>query len=159
MSLPRFEKEWDGFRGHVAVKWDKLSEDDLVKVEGNFADLVRLISKQYNEQKSVVESKLHELYAGYLETKERVSQGIADAREDIGNRTRTLADNLKGKATEFQDSARDRINRIREENIDPAMQKSEDYIKVHPFSAVLGAFGVGMLIGGIIGLLSSRSGD
>jgi ElaB/YqjD/DUF883 family membrane-anchored ribosome-binding protein len=158
MSLPRFEKEWEGFRGHVAVKWDKLSEDDLIKVEGNLGDLVKLISGRYGEQKSVIESRLHELYAGYLENKERIAQGIAEAREEIGDRSRDLAENIRQKAADFQQTAKERVTKIREENIDPAVQKSEEYIKVHPFSAVLGAFGVGMLIGGIIGILS-RSRD
>ncbi|MDT8322575.1 MAG: hypothetical protein RRA94_00585 [Bacteroidota bacterium] len=159
MALPRFEKEWNGFRGHVAVKWDKLSEDDLLKVEGNFPDLVTLISGRYKEQKSVVEAKLHDLYAGYLETKEKITQGVSDARADIGSRTQDLTENIREKASEFERSARDRISRIREENIDPAVEKSEEYIKVHPFSAVMGAFGVGMLIGSVIGLLTSRGKD
>jgi ElaB/YqjD/DUF883 family membrane-anchored ribosome-binding protein len=159
MALPRFDKEWIGFRGHVAVKWDKLSEDDLLKVEGNFADLVTLISGRYKEQKSVVEAKLHDLYAGYLETKDKISQGISDAREDIGSRTQDLTDNIRDRASGFQRNAREKITRIREENIDPAVEKSEEYIKVHPFSAVLGAFGVGMLIGSVIGLLTSRGDD
>lgn len=159
MALPRFEKEWNGFRGHVAVKWDKLTEDDLLKVEGNFADLVTLISGKYKDQRSVVEAKLHDLYASYLDTKERISKGISDAREDIGTRSQDLAENIREKASDFQRSAKDRLQRIREDNIDPAVEKSEEYIKVHPFSAVMGAFGVGMLIGGVIGLLSSRSND
>lgn len=158
MSLPRFEKEWEGFRGHVAVKWDKLSEDDLLKVEGNLSDLVKLIAGKYGEQKGSVEGKLADLYTSYLENKERIAQGIAEAREEIGERSRDFADNLRRKAADLQDNARERVTRIREENIDPAMEKSEEYIKVHPFSAVFGAFGVGMLIGGIIGILS-RSRD
>ncbi|MCB2203630.1 hypothetical protein KQI65_02690 [bacterium] len=159
MALPRFEKEWNGFRGHVAVKWDKLTEDDLLKVEGNFADLVTLISGRYKEQRTVVEAKLHDLYATYLDTKERISKGIAEAREDLGTRSQDLAENIREKASDFQRSAKDRLQRIREDNIDPAVERSEEYIKVHPFSAVMGAFGVGMLIGGVIGLLSSRGND
>ncbi len=154
MALPRFEKEWEGFRGHVAVKWDKLSEDDLLKVEGNLSDLVKLIASKYGEQKGSVEGKLAELYNSYLENKERIAQGIAEAREEIGERSRDFADNIRQRAMDLQENAKERVTRIREENIDPAVQKSEEYIKVHPFSAVMGAFGVGMLIGGVIGLLS-----
>lgn len=158
MALPRFEKEWEGFRGHVAVKWDKLSEDDLLKVEGNLGDLVKLIATKYGEQKGSVEGKLAELYTSYLENKERIAHGIAEAREEIGERSRDFADSIRQRANDLQENAKERVTRIREENIDPAVQKSEEYIKVHPFSAVMGAFGVGMLIGGVVGLLS-RSKD
>jgi ElaB/YqjD/DUF883 family membrane-anchored ribosome-binding protein/uncharacterized protein YjbJ (UPF0337 family) len=159
MSLPRFEKEWDGFRGHVAMKWDKLSEDDLVKIEGNLSELVTLITGTYGEKKSEVEAKLHELYESYLGAKEKISQGFNDAREDLGARTKDLTDSMKQKAASFQSGAKERMQKIREENIDPAVEKSEEYIKVHPFSAVLGAFGIGVLLGGVIALLSSRGDD
>ncbi len=152
MSLPRFEHEWDGFKGHVAVKWDQLKEEELFNIKGNFSGLIDLIAERYGEQKSVIESRLHELYATYLETKERIAQGFTD----INSRTQDFADNIKAKTAQFQRGAREQMNKIREENIDPAIRKSEDYIKVHPFSTVLGAFGVGLLIGGIIGLLSNR---
>ena len=154
MALPRFDKEWEGFRGHVAVKWDKLSENDLLKVEGNVTDLVKMIASKYGEQRSTIEGTLAELYASYLENKERIAHGIAEAREEISERSRDFADNIRQRASDLQQNAKERVTRIREENIDPAVEKSEEYIKVHPFSAVMGAFGVGMLIGGVIGLLS-----
>jgi ElaB/YqjD/DUF883 family membrane-anchored ribosome-binding protein len=156
MGLPRFEHEWDGFKGHVAVKWDKLNEDELINIKGNFSGLIDLIAERYGEKKTVIEANLNDLYATYLGAKERIAQGFSDVRDEIDERTQDLADNVRSRAAQFQQNARDQINKIREENIDPAIRKSEDYIKVHPFSTVLGAFGVGLLIGGIIGLLSNR---
>ncbi|MBE0645030.1 MAG: hypothetical protein IH600_13180 [Bacteroidetes bacterium] len=156
MSLPRFEKEWDGFKGHVTVRWDKIQEDDLIKIEGNFGKLVSLIADRYGEQKSVIEAKLHELYANYLETRERLAEEFSELRENVNTRSHDIAENLREKAGVIQDKAKEQMQKIREQNIDPAVQKSEEYIKIHPFSAVLGAFGVGMLIGGVIGLLSNH---
>lgn len=156
MGLPRFEHEWDGFKGHVAVKWDKLSNDELLKVQGNFTELVNLIAERYGEQKTVIESRLHDLYATYLETKERIAQGFTEVRDNISSTSQDFADGIKAKAAQFQQTAREQFRKIRDENIDPAVQKSEEYIKVHPFSTVLGAFGVGLLIGGVIALLSKR---
>lgn len=156
MSVPRFEKEWDGFKGHVAVKWDRIPDEDLLKIEGNFGDLVSLISEKYGEKKGVVEEKLKELYDGYLATRERVAEGLSEVRENIQHRSQDLAAGIRDRTNAYQEKAKERLQKIREENIDPAVQKSEEYIKVHPFSAVMGAFGVGMLIGGVIGLLSSR---
>ncbi|MFA6234949.1 MAG: hypothetical protein WC824_12325 [Bacteroidota bacterium] len=156
MNLPRFDKEWNGFKGHVTVKWDKIQEDELIKIEGNFGKLVNLIAERYGEQKTIIESKLHELYASYLETRDRLSEEFSDIRDNVNSRTRDLSENIRSKAGVFQEKAKERIQNIREQNIDPAVQKSEEYIKVHPFSVVLGAFGVGMLIGGVIGLLSNR---
>jgi ElaB/YqjD/DUF883 family membrane-anchored ribosome-binding protein len=156
MSLPRFDKEWDGFKGHVTVRWDKIQDDDLVKIEGNFGKLVNLIADTYGEKKSVIETGLKEMYASYLENGERLTEGLNEMRENIRRNSRDMAENVRAKAGEYQEVAKERMQKIREEQIDPTVQKSEEYIKLHPFSAVFGALGVGMLIGGIIGLLGSR---
>ena len=156
MSLPRFEKEWDGFKGHVAVKWDKIPDEELLRIEGHFGKLVNLIAEKYGEKKSVVEAKVQELYQGYLDTRDRLAEGLSDVRENLDVRSHEVAAGIRDRANLYQEKAKERMQKIREENIDPAVQKSEEYIKVHPFSAVLGAFGVGILIGGVVGLLSSR---
>ena len=156
MSRPKFESEWDGFKGHVALTWDRLSNDELLRVQGDMSELVKLISDTYGEKKHLVEEKVNDLYDGYLAKKEEFKKGITNMKEDISNRSQAFADSLKQKATDFQTKAKDTMNRIRTENIDPALQKSEDYIKVHPFTAVLGAFGVGILIGGLLGFLSRK---
>ncbi|MBL0174684.1 MAG: hypothetical protein IPP94_05365 [Ignavibacteria bacterium] len=145
MSIPKFESEWDGFKGHVAVMWDKINDEELVRIQGNFTELVALIAAKYGEQKQAVEQKLSELYRSYLAKS-----------DDLQARSKAMADTIKQKAQEFQAGAKEKIQRIREESIEPVVQKSEDYIKVHPFSAVLGALGVGLLIGGLVGFLSRK---
>jgi ElaB/YqjD/DUF883 family membrane-anchored ribosome-binding protein len=156
MSLPRFEKEWDGFKGHVAVKWDKIPNEELLRVEGHFGNLVKIISDKYGENKSVVEAKLNELYHGYLDTRDRLAEGLSDMRENIDTHSHEVAASIRERAGQYQEKAKERMHKIREENIDPAVQKSEEYIKVHPFSSVLGALGIGILLGGAVGLLTSR---
>ena len=145
MSTPKFEHEWDDFKGHVALTWDKLSNDELIRIQGNFGELVTLISSKYSEQKQVIEQKLSELYRDYLAKK-----------EDLETRSKAFADSIKQKAQEFQAGAKETMQRIKAERIEPAVQKSEEYIKVNPFTAVLGALGVGLLIGGVIGFLSRK---
>ena len=145
MSIPKFESEWDGFKGHVAVTWDRLSEEELLRVQGNFAELVVLIGERYGEQKQAVEEKLRGLYTAYIQKK-----------NDIQNRSQQFVEGLKQKAQEFQAGAKEKIQRIRDESLEPAVEKTEEYIKVHPFTAVLGALGVGLLVGGIIGYLSKK---
>ncbi len=153
MSLPKFQSNWDGFKGQVSVKWDKLSEDELLKVEGNLSELVSLISTKYDEQKAGVEAKVSTLYKGYLQKKEQIAKSLSEVREGIEEQSNDLSESIKQRAGAFQKNATETMKKIREENIDPAVQQSEEYIKIHPFSAVMGAFGVGMLLGGIFGLL------
>ena len=145
MSTPKFEHEWDSFKDHVAVTWDKLNTDELLRIQGNFAELVALIAAKYGEQKQNIEQRLAELYREYLAKK-----------VELEARSQALADSIKQKAQEFQDGAKEKIQRLRTDTIDPVVQKSEDYIKVNPFTAVLSALGVGLLIGGLLGFLSRK---
>lgn len=145
MSIPKFEREWDGFKGHVALTWDQLSEDELILIQGNFADLVKLIVDKYGETKQNVEERVQTLYNTYLAKKDEMQQ-----------KSQAFIDNIKQKAADFQTGAKDKITRIRDESIQPVIEKSEEYIKVHPFTAVIGALGMGILIGGLISVLSRR---
>jgi len=156
MSTPKFEHEWEGFKGHVAVTWDKISEDELFRIQGNLADLVKLISDKYGEKRADIEEKLNALYTAYLEKKKTIGADLHTMKEDIQKRSTAFADVLKTKASEYQANAKQKIQKIREESIDPAMQKSEEYIKLHPFTAVLGALGIGVLLGGIISMMSRK---
>lgn len=145
MSGPKFASEWDGFKGHVAVTWDKISDDELLRIQGNFSELVNLISEKYGEKKHLIEDRLKQLYDSYLTKK-----------NDLESKSQAFVDSMKQKATEFQANAREKYQKIKTESIEPAVEKSEEYIKLHPFTAVLGALGAGLLIGGIIGALSRR---
>jgi ElaB/YqjD/DUF883 family membrane-anchored ribosome-binding protein/uncharacterized protein YjbJ (UPF0337 family) len=145
MSLPKFESEWDGFKGHVAVTWDKLTEEELLRVQGNFAELVKIITAKYGDTKAAVEEKLKDLYNGYIGKK-----------NDLQQKSQALFDALKQKAGDLQSGAKEKYQQLRDESIQPTLDKSEDYIKLHPFTAVLGALGVGLLLGGLIGVLSRK---
>ncbi len=156
MSKPKFEAEWEDFKGHVALTWDKLNDSDLLRVQGDFTELVKLISEKYGETKTAVEGKLNELYTSYLDKKNNIAKGINAVKETVQHKSEEFVSNVKEKATQFQDAAKERMKKLREESIDPAVQKSEEYIKMHPFTAVLGALGVGLLLGTIVGMMASR---
>jgi ElaB/YqjD/DUF883 family membrane-anchored ribosome-binding protein len=154
--MPKFETEWDGFSGYVAVAWDRLNDAELVRIQGNFSELVRLIMEKYKSSKYDIEKQLETLYTTYLETRHNMTQELKNIQNEVDHKTSEIADALKQKAAEYQAAAKEKYQELRAKSIDPALDKSEEFIKVHPFSMVLGAFGVGFLVGGIIGLLTKR---
>ncbi len=156
MRLPKFETEWNGFKTYVAVTWDRLTDAELTKVQGNFSELVRVIMERYESSKYDAEKQLETLYSTYLETRHIMSQETNTIQSEMESRTSEIAEALKQKAAEYQAAAKEKYQELRAKAIDPAIEKSEEFIKIHPFSMVLGAFGVGFLIGGVIGLLSKR---
>jgi ElaB/YqjD/DUF883 family membrane-anchored ribosome-binding protein len=156
MNLPKFETEWEGFQGHVAIKWDKISNDELLRIQGNFTELISLISGKYGETKEVTEKKLKELYDGYLARKDELKKEFSELRSNIQERSEAFTERILQQATDFQKNAKEKIRQIHDDNIQPAVEKSEEYIKLHPFTAVLGALGVGFILGGIFAALSKK---
>ena len=156
MKLPKFETEWEGFQGHVAVKWDKISNEELLRIQGNFTELITLISEKYGETKEVTEKKLKELYDMYLARKDELKKEFTELRDNLQQKSEALTEKIKQQATDFQKNAKERIQKINDENIQPAVEKSEEYIKLHPFTAVLGALGVGFMLGSIFAAIAKK---
>jgi len=153
MDAPTLKAEWSGFKGHVAVAWDRLSEQDLIRIEGDLTYLVDLIQEKYQQPKEKVEEKLRELFNLYLEKKEKMKESISELKDQVSERSQNILEGVKEKSAQYTEAAKQKIDQIKRENIDPAVQKSEEYIKLNPFTAVLGALGAGIVVGGIIGYL------
>jgi ElaB/YqjD/DUF883 family membrane-anchored ribosome-binding protein/uncharacterized protein YjbJ (UPF0337 family) len=156
MNLPKFETEWEGFQGHVAVKWDKISNEELLRIQGNFTELITLISEKYGETKDSAEKKLKESYDTYLARKDELKKEFTELRDNLQQKSEALTEKIRQQATDFQKNAKERIQKINDENIQPAVEKSEEYIKLHPFTAVLGALGVGFILGSIFAAISKK---
>ncbi|MAT38187.1 MAG: hypothetical protein CL946_01140 [Ectothiorhodospiraceae bacterium] len=159
MKLPKLKTEWDGFKGYVSMTWDKISDEELVRVEGSLPTLINLIEEKYHTPKEKIEQKLEELYNIYIERKQALKEDITELRQDISNRSSELLGGIRDKSEAYTRNVRTKFNNLNEEHVQPYVDKSEDYIKMHPFTAVFGALGVGVLIGGIIGLLGSSRDD
>jgi len=156
MDAPRIKAEWENFKGYISMTWEKVSEQELVRLAGDLSAVVALIEEKYRDPKEKIEAKIKELFDLYLERKAQLKEEIGEIRDDLAERSSRILHGIRDKSTEYTDTAKQRIDKLRRENIDPAMDKSEEYIKLHPFTAVLGALGAGVLLGGLIGLLARK---
>jgi ElaB/YqjD/DUF883 family membrane-anchored ribosome-binding protein len=156
MDTPKLQAEWEGFKGYISMTWDKVSDEELVRVEGNLASVIGLIEEKYKEPKEQIEARIKELFQTYLDKKEQLKTGLSDLKENIGEQSAKILHGIKDKSAQYSESAKKQMDKIKKDNIEPAVEASEEYIKLHPFTAVIGALGAGLLIGGIVGLLISR---
>jgi len=130
--------QWNQVRGQVKKKWGQLTDDDLKFANGNLDQLVGKIQHKTGEAREAIESFLDEL----------TSQGgsaVAQAAES--------ARQYAGYATE---QVRDGYNRISDQ-LGRQYESSQDMIRENPARTVATAFGVGVLLGVVVGLaLRSR---
>jgi ElaB/YqjD/DUF883 family membrane-anchored ribosome-binding protein len=117
---------------------------------------VSLISEKYGDTKESTEKKLKEVYDTYLARKNELKKEFSELRDNLQQKSEALTDKIKQQATDFQKSAKERIRKINDESLQPAVEKSEKYIKLHPFTAVLGALGVGFVIGSIFAAMAKK---
>jgi len=152
MEWNQVEGKWNEVKGQVKDRWGKLSDDDLMRVDGKRDKLVGLLQQNYGMAKEKAE---HEL-AEWLDksdslvgkAKERVREGVDKAREGI--------DRAKEQVGEAVERSRHYIQE--HGNVSDMARDLREVIGRHPVPSVLIGLGIGYLLGRLTsGSSSSRS--
>jgi uncharacterized protein YjbJ (UPF0337 family) len=129
---------WNEIKGKLRSKWGQLTNDDLQSAHGNIDQLVGLIQRKTGEARSSVEKFLEEATASGAGA---FSQAADTAREYAQQAMETVQERSKQAADTFRQGYED----------------AEEIIKERPAESAAVCFGVGMLVGVILGLaLRSR---
>jgi uncharacterized protein YjbJ (UPF0337 family) len=124
---------WNQVRGQLKKKWGQLTEDDLKFNSGNIDQLVGRIQQRTGEAREAIESFLDEMTS-------EGSTAISQAAESVKN--------YAGQASE---QVRDGYNRISDQ-LGRHYEASQDIMRENPARTVATAFGVGVLLGVVVGL-------
>jgi uncharacterized protein YjbJ (UPF0337 family) len=130
--------QWNQVRGELKKKWGQLTEDDLKFTNGNIDQLIGRIQSKTGEGRDAIEKFLGEA----------TSQGasmVAQATEHAGEYARYATDQV-----------REGYNRISDQ-FGRSYEQSQDLIRENPTRSIATAFGVGVLLGVVVGMaLRSR---
>jgi len=130
--------QWNQVRGQLKKKWGQLTDDDLKFANGNLDQLVGRIQHKTGEAREAIESFLDEM----------TSQGATAVSQ--------AAESVKNYAGYASDQMREGYNRISDQ-FGRGYEQSQDMIRENPARTVATAFGVGVLLGVVVGLaLRSR---
>jgi uncharacterized protein YjbJ (UPF0337 family) len=130
--------QWNQVRGQLKKKWGQLTEDDLKFANGNLDQLVGRIQHKTGEAREAIESFLDEMSS-------QGASAVSQAAESVRN--------YAGVASE---QMRDGYNRISDQ-LGRRYEASQDMIRDNPARTVATAFGVGVVLGVVVGLaLRSR---
>jgi uncharacterized protein YjbJ (UPF0337 family) len=130
--------QWNQVRGQLKKKWGQLTDDDLKFGNGNLDQLVGRIQNKTGEAREAIESFLDEM----------TSQGASAVSQ--------AAESVKNYAGYASDQVRDGYNRISDQ-LGRRYEASQDLIRENPARTVATAFGVGVVLGVVVGLaLRSR---
>jgi len=130
--------QWNQVRGELKKKWGQLTDDDLKFSGGNLDQLIGRIQQKTGEGREVIEHYLTDLTA-------QGASMVAQAAESAGQYARYAGDQV-----------REGYNRISDQ-FGRSYEVSQDMIRDQPVRSVATAFGVGVLLGVVVGLaLRSR---
>jgi uncharacterized protein YjbJ (UPF0337 family) len=130
--------QWNQVRGQLKKKWGQLTDDDLRFAGGNIDQLVGKIQQRTGEGREAIEQLLSELT-------ERGASAVAQATGQVGQYARYAGDQM-----------REGYNRISDQ-FGRGYESSQDMIRENPGRSIATAFGVGILLGVVVGMtLRSR---
>ena len=128
-------ENWDSLKGKILERWNQLSEDELMDVEGHLDQLVSLIEQKTGEARKKIKRVIDELNEEYGGAFDDAKRAARDYAEHTNEAVHEAADRVRERAREGIEHAHETVRR-------------------RPAEAVAVAFGTGLLVGLVIGLMS-----
>lgn len=128
-------ENWDSLKGKILERWNQLSEDELLDVEGHLDELVTLIQEKTGEARKQIKriiNELNEEYGGVLAGAKRAAREYVDHASEA----------VHGAAENVRHRAHDRY------------VQANAVVRRRPAESVAVAFGTGLLVGLVIGLIA-----
>jgi len=138
MNSQELQGQWTNLRGKVKEKWGQLTDDDLQMQGGNVDQLVGRIQQKTGEGREAVEKFLTELTS-------KGSDAVAKATEAAGNFAQQAGEKFRDNYGQVADQAKQKLD------------QAQDHVRENPGQSVAAAFGVGILVGVMVGIAFRRS--
>jgi uncharacterized protein YjbJ (UPF0337 family) len=130
--------QWNEIKGKLRNKWGQLTNDDLQSAHGNIDQLVGLIQRKTGEARGSIEQYLEEL----------TSNGSSSFSQ--------AADTARQYAQQAMDTVQQRSQQAAE-TFRSGYDDAEEMIRDRPAESAAVCFGIGMVVGVLLGLtLRSR---
>lgn len=140
---------WNEIVGKLRNKWGQLTNDDLQQAHGNVDQLIGLIQRKTGEARNSVEKFLEELTANG-------SSGLGQAAESAREYAHQAMETVQQRSQQAAESFRRSYGQATEQ-MQHGYEEAEAMIRERPAESAAVCFGVGMVVGVILGLtLRSR---
>jgi uncharacterized protein YjbJ (UPF0337 family) len=138
INAQQLQGQWNQLKGQVKERWGQLTDEDLQITGGNIDQLVGRIQQRTGEGREAVEQFLTDLTS-------RGASALSQATEAASAFAQQAGGRLRESYGQVADQARERYG------------MAEDLVRHNPGQSVAAAFGVGIVVGVVVGLaLKSR---
>jgi uncharacterized protein YjbJ (UPF0337 family) len=137
VNAQTLQGSWNEVKGKIRSKWGQLTNDELSHFNGNVDQLVGTIQRKTGEARSAIENYLEELTTNG-------SSSVAKAAETV-----------RGYATQAAESVQETTKHAAE-SVRKGYEEAEHMIKSRPAESAAVCFGVGVVVGLLLGLTMRR---
>jgi uncharacterized protein YjbJ (UPF0337 family) len=127
--------DWNQLKGKVKQHWGQLTDDELSEVEGNIDQLVGLVQQKTGE------------------ARQNIEKALTSMSQDAGGTLSQATEAARDYANQATEALRGAGDQLREHG----MQHYEDaqaMVRRRPAEAVAMAFGTGLVVGLVVGLVA-----
>ena len=126
--------KWDQLKGQVRERWGEITDNDLMRVQGNADQLIGLI-----EQKTGT-------------ARREVEQFLDNAHKQGESMVANAAETVRDYASRATDVVKDQYGRMNKQ-VESGLEEAQEVIRTRPGMSVGVAFGAGIVAGAVLGLL------
>jgi uncharacterized protein YjbJ (UPF0337 family) len=54
MTREQFKEQWNHFKGELKKQWGRFTDDDLVRIEGDYDRFMDLVQERYGQHKETI---------------------------------------------------------------------------------------------------------
>jgi uncharacterized protein YjbJ (UPF0337 family) len=134
-SEQRLFGHWDTLKGKIKEHWGQITDDELMEVEGQYDQLVGLIQQKTGEARQQIKLFIYELAKYYIVAFPQSKDASREYPEHPNEALHETTEQLRERARE-------------------GFEQAHEVVRRRPAESVAVAFGTGILIGVIVGLIS-----
>jgi uncharacterized protein YjbJ (UPF0337 family) len=134
LNQQALEGNWNQIKGKVREKWGQLTDDDLEMLKGKGDELVGVIQRRTGEARDRIERFLTQ---------------VVEAGATATSRAAETAREYSAEAADEMERASDYVG----ESLRKGYEQAESMVQRRPAESVAVAFGLGVVVGAIVGLV------
>ncbi len=128
------EGSWKEVRGKLREKWGQLTDNDVQKFDGNIDQLIGTIQRKTGE------------------SRESIAQFLQDVTEGSASALAAAGETIRGYAKQTGEAMSRAYENV-SERVRGGYGEAEEMVQRNPVRSVGVAFGAGLLVGVVVGLL------
>jgi uncharacterized protein YjbJ (UPF0337 family) len=133
INTQELQGQWNKIRGKVKERWGNLTDDDLQVQGGNFDQMVGRIQQRTGEGREMIEKFLNDLTS-------RGASAVSQAAESVN-------EYMQGAGEQVREQVGHVTRRMNE-----GYEHSKEMVQNNPAQSLAVAFGVGSILGLVVGL-------